>query len=232
MVINEFLADNEWAEADPNGEYDDWIELYNPSPNSVDLSGMYLTDNFNNLTKWQIPEGTIIDAHGFVCFWADEQEEQGANHTNFKLEKDGEEIALVDTDGISVIDSIVFGSQSLDQSYIRYPDGANDWYLTNFISFNTNNWVARSQKPKFSRPGGAFTTPFWLELTSDVPGTKIYYNIDNAPSAYTLYTGPILINSTTWVSVGYISRNHTPLQPPATMTMMATSTSSLQRSTP
>ncbi|MHC4842717.1 MAG: lamin tail domain-containing protein, partial [Planctomycetota bacterium] len=198
VVINEFIADNEWAYADPNGEYDDWIELYNPGPNSVDLGGMYLTDNFDNLTKWQIPEGTIIDPCGFACFWADEQEEQGANHTNFKLDKDGEEIALVDTNGISVIDSIVFGSQSSDHSYVRYPDGTSNWYPTNFTTYNASNMIGRSAPPKFSRVGSVFASQFWLELTSDAPGTEIYYRLDKAPS-YTLYTGPILINSTRWV---------------------------------
>ena len=57
LVINEFMADNETTIEDPNepGEYPDWIELYNGTDSSVTLNGMYLTDDFGEPTKWQIP---------------------------------------------------------------------------------------------------------------------------------------------------------------------------------
>ncbi len=57
LVINEFMADNETTIEDPNepGEYPDWIELYNGTDTAVTLNGMYLTDDFSEPTKWQIP---------------------------------------------------------------------------------------------------------------------------------------------------------------------------------
>lgn len=57
VVINEFMADNRKTLEDPNdpGQYPDWIELYNASDEPVILNGMYLTDDINDPTQWQIP---------------------------------------------------------------------------------------------------------------------------------------------------------------------------------
>ncbi len=56
LVINEFMADNKTTIEDPaeTGEYPDWIELYNGTNDTVILSGMFLTDDLNDPTKWQI----------------------------------------------------------------------------------------------------------------------------------------------------------------------------------
>jgi len=56
LVINEFMADNETTVEDPAepGEYPDWIELYNGSAETVILNGLFLTDDLNDPTKWQI----------------------------------------------------------------------------------------------------------------------------------------------------------------------------------
>ena len=45
---------------DEAGEYDDWIEIYNTSGEYIDLSGMYLTDKSDNLTKWKFPFGGVM----------------------------------------------------------------------------------------------------------------------------------------------------------------------------
>jgi hypothetical protein len=198
VVINEFMTYNENI-PDPNGEYEDWIELYNPGPNTIDLSGMYLTDNLNNLTKWQIPEGITIASKGFVVFWADGDLDQGINHTNFKLDKDGEELALVDIDGTKIIDSIIFGPQLLGYSYGRYLDGENHWYFMNRPSANFPNKVGKTPPPKFSKPSCNFADTFLLELSSDSPEAQIYYTLDGSQAklSSTQYTGPIPINTTT-----------------------------------
>ena len=59
LFINEFMADNETTIPDPDGSggYPDWIEIYNAGANTIDLGGMYLTDDINEPTKWMIPYG-------------------------------------------------------------------------------------------------------------------------------------------------------------------------------
>jgi len=129
LSINEFMADNDGNIEDPDepGAYEDWIELYNSGPTAFDLGGTFLTDDLAEPTKWQIPAGVTIAAGGHLLFWADDDEDQGNTHTNFKLGAGGEEIGFYDADGSTEIDSIVFGEQSVDVSYGRCPDGGDDW---------------------------------------------------------------------------------------------------------
>ena len=59
LVINEIMASNSLSVADQDGEYDDWVELYNGNSFSLNLNGYYLSDNENNLTKWSFSNVTI-----------------------------------------------------------------------------------------------------------------------------------------------------------------------------
>ena len=131
IFINEFMAGNDSVLADPQGDYDDWIELYNSSSETVDLGGMYLTDDLEDKTAWQFPAGTQIAGNSYLLVWADKDPEDNPNglHATFKLSKSGEDIALFASDGETLIDSISFGAQSDDISYGRYPDGSDSWYV-------------------------------------------------------------------------------------------------------
>ncbi|MGA1791849.1 MAG: lamin tail domain-containing protein [bacterium] len=128
LYINEFMADNDSSFEDPHdpNSFDDWIEIYNSGSSIVNMAGMYLTDNLDNPTKWPVPSGISIPAGGHLIFLADDDEEQGNTHTNFKLGAEGEEIGLFATNG-TLVDSVTFGTQLLDVSYGRYPDGADNW---------------------------------------------------------------------------------------------------------
>ncbi len=129
VVINEFMALNKITIEDPDepGEYPDWIELYNHGTEVVDLGGMYLTDDLNEPTKWQIADGLALNPGDYLLFWADDDGTQGPYHTNFKLDQYEETVALFAADGVTLIDFVVFGDQKRDISYGRYPDGAENW---------------------------------------------------------------------------------------------------------
>ena len=126
VVINELMALNETTIADPQGEYDDWIELVNIGSQTVNLSGMYLSDNPENPLKWQFPDDTQIEPGDYLLVWADEdgQDEPGL-HANFKLSSDGETVWLYDTDerGNALLDSASFEDLATDESFGRNPDG-------------------------------------------------------------------------------------------------------------
>ncbi|MBN1804785.1 MAG: CotH kinase family protein [Sedimentisphaerales bacterium] len=126
VVINELMARNNSTITDPQGDYDDWIELANITSEAVDLSGMYLSDNPENPLKWQFPEGTKIEPEGHLIVWADEDgSDEPGLHANFKLSSQGETIWLFDTDeqGNALLDSVTFGPLNPDISFGRYPDG-------------------------------------------------------------------------------------------------------------
>jgi hypothetical protein len=122
IVINEVLAENRTVVQDPQGDYDDFIELFNSSDDAVDLSGMFLSDVNENPRKFGFPEGTVIDAKGYLVVWADENgKAKSGVHANFKISGKGEVIRLIDSDnrGNGLLDEIVLGSQKPDRSYGR-----------------------------------------------------------------------------------------------------------------
>jgi hypothetical protein len=98
------------------------------------MGGLYITDNLEIPLKFQIPvtntELTTIPSKGYKLFWADGQPEQGVLHLNFKLDRDGEQIGLVQLmDNYSAfIDSLSYSIQKTDTSAGRYYDGANTWF--------------------------------------------------------------------------------------------------------
>ncbi len=125
LFINEFMASNESTIADEHGDYNDWIEVYNPENETIWLGDKYLTDKLSEPDKWQMPDA-YIEPGEFVLFWADGDTDQGPFHTNFKLKKDGEEIGIFESN-LAVIDEIVYGAQTTDVSYGRKQDGNPDW---------------------------------------------------------------------------------------------------------
>ena len=135
LVINEFMANNTGSVKDPQGDYDDWIEIYNYGDDAIDIGGMYLTDNLSAPAGWMIPRNnpttTTILPQGYLLIWADSETSEGTLHADFKLNAEGEQIGLSDTSGSSLIDSITFGPQTENSSYGRFPDGNNHFQIFN-----------------------------------------------------------------------------------------------------
>jgi spore coat protein CotH len=132
IFINELMAANNSTIADDNGEYDDWIEIFNGDSEPVWLGDKYLSDNINNPSKWRLPD-VILQSGGFILIWADNQPGQGPEHATYKLDAAGEEVGLFDaaSTGYFMLDSISYGMQSDDISMGRYTDGGLPW-----INFN------------------------------------------------------------------------------------------------
>ncbi|HUR46534.1 MAG TPA: lamin tail domain-containing protein, partial [Candidatus Saccharimonadales bacterium] len=119
--ISEFMAANSRTLADENGEFSDWIEIYNPSALTLNLEGWSLTDSANNLTQWRFP-ATNISGGGFLVVFASGKDRRlpGARlHTNFKLTAGGEYLALVKPDGARIASQFTpqFPAQVQDVSY-------------------------------------------------------------------------------------------------------------------
>ena len=132
VVINELMADNDNIIADPQGDYDDWLELYNLTDSAVTLTGLYLSDKEDEPTKWVFPENTEIPANGYLIVWLDEDEDDLEGlHANFKLSKNGETVTLVGTDaeGNPVLDSVTFLEQETDVAYGRSPNGTGEFQV-------------------------------------------------------------------------------------------------------
>ena len=128
LYLNEFMASNSSTITDEYGEYEDWIELFNGGSEPVWLGDKYLTDNLGSPDKWALPDFTM-PAGSFILVWADGQPEQGTLHTNYKLDKDAEEIGLFDNaaSGYALLDGFTYSVQSTDISMGRVTDAAAEW---------------------------------------------------------------------------------------------------------
>ena len=122
IVINEILTSNSFIQMDEEGEFDDWIELYNNTSSDVDVSGYYLSDDVDNTLKWSFPNETIIDGNSYLIVWADKDTMQTGLHANFKLSSSGETLFLSDESG-NLVDELIFSNQMPDVSFGRYPNG-------------------------------------------------------------------------------------------------------------
>lgn len=129
MRLNELMARNTSAIADPQGEFDEWIELANNGGSDAGLDGHFLSDDRDNPRKWEFPAGTVISAGGTLLVWADEDGKATPGlHANFKLSRTGETISLVgpDADGNPLLDSVTLAPLPEDVSYGRVGD---EWQI-------------------------------------------------------------------------------------------------------
>jgi hypothetical protein len=119
--ITEFLAANGGGAQDEDGEFADWIEIHNPEPTPVSLAGYALTDDPSDFRKWVFPEVTL-PGQGYLLVWASGKDRRnpGAElHTNFRLERDGEYLALTSPDGRTAVSEFAptYPRQLTDVSY-------------------------------------------------------------------------------------------------------------------
>ncbi|MCH8546380.1 MAG: CotH kinase family protein [Cryomorphaceae bacterium] len=186
IYINELMASNDTTIADSTNAYEDWIEIYNTSAASYDLSDHYLSDDPSNLTKYQIPTNTFLVAGSYLIFWASGDASRGLHHTNFRLSaSQGEYVIITAPNGIDIIDSVSFGPQRTDVSYGRYPDGSNQWaYFKAPTPGESNNTVTPKtsilEAPVFSHTGGFESSGFSLSLSAPDSGVTIYYTLDGS----------------------------------------------------
>lgn len=195
--INEWMAANTITLADPaDGQFEDWFELYNPSPEPADLSGYYLSDE--NRLQSLIPPGYVIPPHGYLLVWADNERNQNSTnridlHVSFALSRDGEQLSLFAPDG-TPIDAITFGRQTNDISEGRYADGTPSIYYMTTPTPRAENTLGQSDPPEFTtfeRTGDQLTigwgtipgrtyrveytddlaAPNWQALGPDMPAT-------------------------------------------------------------
>jgi hypothetical protein len=152
VVINEVMADNIVTFADNYGQFDDWVEIYNPLNYDVNLAGYFLSDNSENPRRWQVPSTFIdsvkIPAQGYLLFFADDDGSQGVLHTNFNLNNNTEFIGLYSPDGLTRVDEIYWQHMDADTSLGRLTDGSPEW--VNFIvttpDFSNNQGVISVQE--------------------------------------------------------------------------------------
>ncbi|MDM8528320.1 lamin tail domain-containing protein [Anaerolineales bacterium HSG24] len=214
LIINEFMAANGVGITDEDGDYSDWIEIYNRSNQPVNLSDWSITDNSTQLEKWVFPD-IVLGSNEYLVIFASGKDrkstELGAElHTNFRLSKMGEFLGLysiLDDKLIKLIgvSSAKFPKQFEDMSYGRYNEAVAYGYFMPPTPGEPNNslqvWWGIVANVEFSVERGFYDSPFLVELTS-APDATIYYTTDGSePTESTehVYSHPIPIENTTIV---------------------------------
>ena len=188
LFLNEFMASNSQTLEDGSGDFEDWIEIYNNGVAPVNISGYYLTDDLNNLKKFRLnTSGTalVIPAKGYLIVWASNNTAKGPLHLGFGLSAGGESLALVAPDGITLLDSYVFGVQKQDISQGRSENGAGSWVFFGKPTPGKSNHTSPGYEgflnpPSFGKQGGFYTESFPLNFTTNEPGARIVYTLDGS----------------------------------------------------
>jgi hypothetical protein len=172
LVINEFLASNTVTMADQNGEYDDWIEIFNNSNESVSMDNIYLSDSYTDLHKWKFPDDIIMSPKSYLIVWADDNTSQSGLHAGFKLSATNEQIAL--THGVyGIIDSVTFYKQFPDISMQRCPDGYGE-FVTSVPTYNSENCITTGVDHIVGSVGiNIYPNPFSERVVIDFPNGTI-----------------------------------------------------------
>jgi hypothetical protein len=200
-LVNEFMASNATTIVDDDGDYSDWIELYNPGQTAYDLTGYFLSDDADNPLRWQFPSGTV-PAQGYLLVWAsgkDRQSPGGDLHANFAISASGEPLLLTAPDGVTRLDEIGPIALATDISYGRLPDGADHWveFTVSTPGQPNDEGLQSIEAPIFSLSPGQYPAAITLALTTSDPQAVITYTLDGSEPtlASPAYTGPLVLDS-------------------------------------
>ncbi len=209
LIISEVVLSNGQYAPESDGEFYDWIELYNRGSSAINLAGYGLTNNTGNPGKWRFPDVTIrpgeyllVQASGLgeSGKTAEESKKKYLN-TNFSLSLDGEIVALFDNNN-QLLDRYAIGGLPADTSVGR--QGDSDTLFVFPVPtpgvMNTGGLVGYTESPAFTLAPGFYTGTQTVSITSPKNAT-VYYTLDGSTpdSGSNVYTGPLTVSETTVV---------------------------------
>ncbi|MHC1766067.1 MAG: CotH kinase family protein [Verrucomicrobiia bacterium] len=204
LLISEFMAANSSGLKDEDGAFSDWIELYNGGQAAVSLTGWHLSDNPGDLAQWTFPNVTV-PGQGFLVVFAsgkDRRDPARPLHTNFKLGRDGEFLALTRPDGRTVASEFapLFPPQITDVSYgtsmraeteylipaqsrarVLVPENDGTGRAWVQPDFDDPSWASVELGVGFSRPEADEPGPVGPLEDVTVPGDLIIGTSNNSP---------------------------------------------------
>jgi hypothetical protein len=209
LIISEFVASNGTGLVDEDGDFPDWIELYNPTGQPLNLAGWSLTDDPTDPQKWPLPDLTL-PSQDYLLIFASAKDRRAnppkALHTNFKLNHSGEFLGLyniLDNQFVEVL-TPSFPPQQRDLAYGRYGDEQTFGYLAKPTPGQPNSsegvWSGLVSAVEFSPARGFYDAPVSVELKTTTPGAVIRYTTNGSEPTETngeTYTDPLIIGQTT-----------------------------------
>ena len=180
LYINEIVASNNYTHASKDGNYYDYIELYNGNDYAVNLSGYRLADSMAEINKWHF--GNIeIEPHEYLIIYASKKDSCTTKddcHTNFKLKSAGETLLLADSNG-NIINKVRYPELINDVAYSFYkgkyvvtlPTPGNENTEKEIKKVNIRNvrlkineYMTHNKSSTYASDGGYYD---WIELYND-----------------------------------------------------------------
>ncbi|NOX46394.1 MAG: T9SS type A sorting domain-containing protein [Chlorobi bacterium] len=217
VVINEIMSSNTVSITDEDGDFEDWIELYNPDSEAVSIFGWSITDDISNPGKWLFPEFSI-NPNNFILVFASAKDRSNSVyfHSNFKISASGEAVYLFNENGL-LMDSFPAVEIEADKSFGRFPDAApNLVRFYHFSPWNSNNQSNVLNQLNCSHPSGFYAQSFDIAINSD-GGDSIYCTLNGSdphPDSLGtfLFTGALSINSLEGEANGFTGIRTSPVQ--------------------
>lgn len=206
VYISEVMTSNDSTVTTVGADFVDWIELYNSSATTVDLSGYGLSDNIGRARKWQFPDGTIILPGEYKLVWCDGDTDANTAaepHASFSLSRTGGYSLVFSDPTGKILDKLVLPEVPTDVSYGRTTGREGFFYYDapTPAAQNGTGFLGYAAAPELTVPGGMYKQGLQVGFT--IPeGTTVYYTTDGAdPTAEsgTVYTGQTIELSKTTV---------------------------------
>lgn len=182
IVINELQAANVDMYIDPSFNYGTWVELYNPSNQTVSLQGCYVSDDPANLKKHRLTSKSgVVPAKGYKVLWFDHHSKWALSQIDDKLDYDGGTFCISDENG-TLICSQTYPEAISRTSYARTTDGGAEWGITAIPTPGRSNagsvfTTERLEAPVVNKDACLFTSSMNVMVT--IPeGATLRYTTD------------------------------------------------------
>ena len=211
LIINEIQVCNIDQFIDPSYNYGGWVELYNPTENTINLGNLYVSNDEENLLRWQLSasQGTV-EPGGFAILWFDHYDtgnmysNEAYKQIGFKLTYEGGTLYICDSQG-KLIASQEYPQAIQRTSYARISDGGDTWGITSTPTPGSSNEGSTFAEEQLEAPtvdcdATLYTTPFYIQVSKPAGSTLRYTTDGSVPTlenGSTSYGGRIYVNGGT-----------------------------------
>ena len=218
LLISEFMADNQSTLTDEDGTASDWLEIWNSTNATVNLGGLFLTDQAAIPNLWALPAWTLGPNQYLIIFASAKDRKppqavagqdnpgtfaQPHLHANFKLSKTGGTLQLNQSDGAGGFLSLsAFNNYPPQNQDVSYGSSDTEGYIGfmevpspgNANGATVADFVADTN---FDHHRGRYSAAFNLVISTATPGATVRYTTDGSLATMNhgaVYTGPIPIS--------------------------------------
>ncbi len=203
LIFNEVMGANIDLFVDPSWNFGGWVEFYNPTNNSVQMQGCWLSDDPNNLKKRQITQSTIIEPKSHKVLWFDHHDKYCLTQVNMKMDADGGTLYFSSNRGV-LIKKLEYPPSIPRASYARLKDGSGEWGWTNTPTPETSNdsishCAERLPAPDTDKPSQIFRWSLVTNVTNIPEGAILRFTMDGSTptmeNGYSSSNGRFVISS-------------------------------------